>query len=194
MSSTARGTIRNANDYYVTPHWLIREFLPRFMSEHNIDTNIYVYDPAAGGCEKFEASYPAVLKEFGFGQNDNLLTSDIRSDSKAEFVAIDFLEIENRAEEDLIITNPPFDCSVEFTEKALENVVDNGHVVMLQRLNWLGTKKRKAFWDKAPLKHVYIHHKRPGFDPVKPNKTDSIEYAHFVFQKGYQGAVNLSII
>jgi len=67
-------------------------------------------------------------------------------------------------------------------------------VVMLQRLNWLGTQKRKTFWDNAPLKHIYIHHKRPSFTPDKPNKTDSIEYAHFVFQKSYLGPTTLSII
>ena len=156
MSSTARGTVRNANDYYVTPLWLIREFLQRFIPEHNIDVNAPTLDPAAGGCEKHEASYPVALKEFGFDQADDLLTGDIRLDSRAEFTGIDFLEVKDNAVESLIITNPPFNCSVEFTEKALMNVIENGYVVMLQRLNWLGTKKRKAFWADAPLKHIYV--------------------------------------
>ena len=65
---------------------------------------------------------------------------------------------------------------------------------MLQRLNWLGTAKRKPFWDAAPLKHIYIHHKRPGFYPEFPNKTDSIEYAHFVFQKGFVGLTYTEVI
>lgn len=191
MSSTARGTIRNANDYYVTPHWLIREFLERFIPEHNIDVNETLLDPCAGGCDKHEASYPTVLAKFGF---ENITTIDIREDSRAENKGVNYLDTSIPFDIDLIITNPSFEDSVEITQKALSDVKNRGHVAMLQRLNWLGTKKRKAFWDKAPLKHVYIHHKRPGFDPVKPNKTDSIEYAHFVFQKGYQGAVNLSII
>lgn len=191
MSSTARGTTRNANDYYVTPHWLIREFLERFIPEHNIDVNETLLDPCAGGCDKHEMSYPTVLANFGF---ENIITIDIREDSRAENKGVNYLGTSIPFDIDLIITNPSFEDSVEITQKALSDVKNRGHVAMLQRLNWLGTKKRKAFWDKAPLKHVYIHHKRPGFDPVKPNKTDSIEYAHFVFQKGYQGAVNLSII
>jgi len=191
MSSTARGTIRNANDYYVTPHWLIREFLERFIPEHQIDVSLPTLDPAAGGCEKHQASYPTVLKEFGF---NNLSSFDIRADSKAEHIAIDFLAIKDFEDANLIITNPPFDCSIEFTKKALNNVKENGHVVMLQRLNWLGSKKRKSFWNRAPLKQIYVHHKRASFYPELPNKKDSIEYAHFVFQKSYKGSVNLSII
>lgn len=190
MSSTARGTVRNANDYYVTPSWVIREFLERFIPEHNINVNAPTLDPAAGGCEKYQASYPEVLKGFGF---DKVMTADIREDSRAQFANHDYFKATCLGY-NLIITNPPFERSVEFTEKAIKEVNDNGHVVMFQRLNWLGTQKRKPFWDKAPLKHIYIHHKRPGFDPEKPNKTDSIEYAHFVFQKGYKGSVNLSII
>jgi hypothetical protein len=191
MSSTARGTTRNENDYYVTPHWLIREFLEVFIPEHNIDVTAATLDPAAGGCELYEASYPTILKEFGF---DNLASFDIRTDSKAGHIGIDFLALKDFEDSNLIITNPPFDCSTEFTEKALKNVVENGHVVMLQRLNWLGSKKRQPFWDNAPLKHIYVHSKRAGFYPDKPSKKDSIEYAHFVFKKGYIGKPTLSII
>jgi len=190
MSSTARGTLRNAKDYYVTPQWLVAEFLARFVTEHNIDVTKPVLDPSAGGCGNQEMSYPKVLKIHNF---IDVTTADIREDSRAASPNTDYFSHINLGF-DLIITNPPFDRSVEFTQKAIREVNANGHVVMLQRLNWLGTKIRKPFWDKAPLKHVYIHHKRPAFDPEKPNNKDSIEYAHFVFQKGYKGSVNLSII
>lgn len=191
MSSTARGTVRNENDYYVTPQWLVQEFLERFIAEHNIDVNFRVLDPSAGGCDKHEASYPDVLSKIGF----NRLTScDIRTDAKAEFNNVDYLNLDLAPNYELIITNPPFNLATEFTERALTQTKPNGHVVMLQRLNWLGSKKRQTFWDNAPLKHIYVHHKRPGFDPEKPNKTDSIEYAHFVFQKGFCGKPTLSII
>lgn len=191
MSSTARGTIRNDNDYYVTPHWLIREFLARFIPEYNINPKACnVLDPSAGGCAKYAMSYPTILEEFGF---NSISTSDIRDDSLAMYTGVDYLNAQFLGN-DLIITNPPFDCSTEFVEQALKQVNQNGTVVMLQRLNWLGSIKRKQFWDNAPLKQIYVHHKRASFYPELPNKKDSIEYAHFVFQKGYQGSVNLSII
>ena len=94
----------------------------------------------------------------------------------------------------MIITNPPFNVAQEFTEHALEMVKEGGLVIMLQRLNWLGSQKRKPMWQKLPLAAVYVHSKRPGFDPQKPSKTDSTEYAHFVFCKGYELASELFVI
>lgn len=59
---------------------------------------------------------------------------------------------------------------------------------MLQRLNWLGSEKRKAWWLANPPDYIYVHSERMGFKkhltelPAKErNATDSIEYAHFVF-------------
>ncbi len=190
MSSTCRGAERNANDYYVTPHWLIEQFLGRFIPAYNIDLTKPTFDPCAGGCGKYPMSYPTVLTKSGFTQ---VTTADIRADSRAANPSNDYFKSVNFGY-DLIITNPPFDRSIEVAKKAIREVNDNGHVVMMQRLNWLGTAKRKAFWDDAPLKHIYVHHKRPGFNPEFPNRTDSIEYAHFVFQKGYTGLTNLEII
>jgi len=190
MSSTCRGTERNANDYYVTPHWLIEQFLAVFIPACNIDITKPTFDPCAGGCGKHEMSYPTVLKNFGF---TNVTTQDIREDSRAATPNTDYFKFTNLGY-DLTITNPPFDRSVEVAKKAIREVNDDGHVVMLQRLNWLGTAKRKPFWDTAPLKHIYVHHKRASFNPEFPNKHDSIEYAHFVFQKGYTGLTSLNII
>ncbi|MBB1333886.1 MULTISPECIES: SAM-dependent DNA methyltransferase [unclassified Pseudoalteromonas] len=194
MSSTNRGTQRNADDYYVTPHWLIEDFLAAF-AENNIlvcspDENPRVLDPSAGGCEKYPMSYPTVLEKHGFNVN----SWDIREDSRAKDKCIDFLAVKPFAPYDMIITNPPFNKAQEFTEHALEMVFDGGLVIMLQRLNWLGSQKRKPMWQSLPLAAVYVHSKRPGFDPEKPSKTDSTEYAHFVFCKGYENAPELFVI
>lgn len=53
---------------------------------------------------------------------------------------------------------------------------------MLLRLNFLGSKQRKEFWDKFPPKWIYVHHKRMSF--TDNGATDSIEYAHFVWRVG----------
>ncbi|QWF33739.1 SAM-dependent methyltransferase [Pseudoalteromonas sp. SiA1] len=196
MSSTNRGTQRNADDYYVTPHWLIEDFLAAF-SENNIlvcspDEDPRVLDPSAGGCEQYPMSYPTVLEEEGF-----IVESwDIREDSRANLTGVNFLNVPSYESRkyDMIITNPPFNLAQEFTEHALEMVKEGGLVIMLQRLNWLGSQKRKPMWQKLPLAAVYVHSKRPGFDPLKPSKTDSTEYAHFVFSKGYELAPELFVI
>jgi hypothetical protein len=196
MSSTNRGTQRNADDYYVTPHWLIEDFLAEFSENcrFNFDEQAYplMLDPSAGGCDKYEMSYPTVLEKHGFNVN----SWDIREDSRANLTGVNFLNVPSYESRkyDMIITNPPFNVAQEFTEHALEMVKEGGLVIMLQRLNWLGSQKRKPMWQKLPLAAVYVHSKRPGFDPQKPSKTDSTEYAHFVFCKGYELAPELFVI
>ncbi|MDK2597921.1 SAM-dependent methyltransferase [Pseudoalteromonas obscura] len=197
MSSTNRGTERNKEDYYVTPHWMIREFLEATeLGSPNcktvLDLGERLLDPAAGGCEKYEMSYPTVLNQFNFEVD----AWDIREDSRAALTGVDFLKTEGKGSYDTVITNPPFKDSTEFVVKAMEHVRERGLIIMLQRLNWLGSVKRFQFWGTQPLHSVFVHHKRAGFNPEKPNDKDSIEYAHFVFRKGYNNlfAPNLYII
>lgn len=70
----------------------------------------------------------------------------------------------------------------QIIEKALEDVNDNGYVVMLLRLNFFGSNQRKPFWDKQLPVWAYVHHRRFSF--TDDGKTDSIEYMHAVWQKG----------
>lgn len=195
MSSLNRGTVRNADDYYITPHWLIEDFLAAFSENNRFHFSPEEYprvlDPSAGGCEKYEMSYPTVLKKHGF----NVESWDKRGNSRANVINCDFLEVKRLdSPYDMIITNPPFNLASEFTGHALKLVKEGGLVIMLQRLNWLGSQKRKAMWQKLPLAATYVHNKRPGFDPAKPSKTDSTEYAHFVFCKGHELAPELFVI
>ena len=185
MSSTARKADRNPDDYYVTPHWIVEQFLAATMPDAHKPKcpqilGDKILDPSAGGCDKYPMTYPTVLNSMGLGDVE---TWDIREDSRAEKVGIDFLQTQGKGEYSTMITNPPFSLSEQFVYKALEHVSDFGLVIMLQRLNWLGTKKRFSMWHTLPLHSVFVHHKRPGFNPEKPNATDSIEYAHFVFCK-----------
>ncbi|MFK3858580.1 SAM-dependent methyltransferase [Pseudoalteromonas rhizosphaerae] len=185
MSSRNRGTVSNKDDYYVTPHWLISEFLDAVnpASPHAktpLDLGNDILDPSAGGCDKYEMSYPAVLNTHGYF---NVESWDIRTDSRASNKGHDFLSCEGQEQYDTVITNPPFSISQEFLNNALTYVKPHGLVIMLQRLNWLGTQKRFEMWQSMPLHSVFVHHKRPGFNPECPWKTDSIEYAHFVFCK-----------
>lgn len=193
MSSTNRGAVRNKDDYYVTPHNTIREFLAFVRESDACIKKPFFYfgdkilDPSAGGCANYEMSYPKVLEEFDLPAE----SWDIREDSRADKKGINFLDTIGKEEYDTVITNPPFNQATEFVEKALEHVADHGLVIMLQRLNWLGSQKRKQFWQTMPLAGVFIHSKRPGFDPENPNDTDSTEYAHFVFIKNYKLAASL---
>lgn len=186
MSSTNRGYDRHKSDYYVTPQKDVEHFMDYFQSKVlNKDTTFSMselkwLDPCCGGDDNNDASYLEVIKNYY--EPKHLLGVDIREDSKANIIG-NFLEMskEDVGERDIIISNPPFNLATEFIKKGLELVNDGGYVVMLLRLNFFGSKKRKKLWEQNMAKYCFVHHKRISFTK---GKTDSIEYAHFVWKKG----------
>lgn len=90
---------------------------------------------------------------------------------------------------DLIITNPPFSLAQEFLEKSLQ---ESDLVFYLLRLNFLGSQKRKTFFNKVgtPDK-LFILSKRPSFTG---GGTDSVEYAWFCYDKNQIIKTNKNII
>lgn len=97
-----------------------------------------------------------------------------------EFLGHDFGE----RKFDVIITNPPFSLSCEFLEKCQSLLAHDGTLIFLQRVNWIGSKKRVPWWakvgfpDKTP---VLVP--RPKFNPNKKG-TDSCEYCWFAWDPG----------
>jgi len=179
MSSTNRNAIRNANDYYITPKEHIKLFWDNFTTHNNIDPNSKVLDSSAGGDPNHpDMPYPTVLQPHF---NNPIETVDIRQDSSAN-IKKSYLGLTFEIDYDIIISNPPFDLAMEFIQKALKDVKMDGYVIMLLRLNFFGSKKRYAFLQNNMPVQCYVHSKRMGFNPQYPNKTDSIEYAHFVWQ------------
>ena len=183
MSSTNRGYERHKSDYYVTPVEQIVTFLNEFMKDEPDAFNGYILDPCAGGDPKHPMSYPEAMVKVGIDP-DKIFTVDIREDSLAETKG-DYLEMSS-GDFQVIITNPPFNISEQIIRKAMNDVNDGGFVIMLLRLNYFGGQARfKGFWKDVGLpKYAYVHHKRMSF--TEDGKTDSIEYAHFCFQKGYR--------
>lgn len=179
MSSTNRGSDRHVSDYYITPEQTIKDFLDNFLNVALVNRGSYILDPSAGGDEINLPAYPKVLKDYGFY---NIKTSDIREDAKVDNKGVDYLKV-NVEKFDIIITNPPFNLSMEFIKKALDDVVNGGFVIMLLRLNFFGSQSRQKFFKENMPRYCFVHSKRPSF---KKGATDSCEYAHFIFQKGYK--------
>ena len=191
MSSTNRSDARDSHvsDYYVTPKNCIKDFLGNWLadlqSEFHDDSSVADspdkqrwLDPCAGGDINHEMSYPAVLQEeFGVIAD----TIDLREDSLAQKKE-NYLLSEIPKDYDVIITNPPFNIAKSIITKALEDVRDGGYVVMLLRLNYLGSNDRFEFWQNQLPTWIYVHHRRMSF--TDDGKTDSIEYMHAVWQKG----------
>lgn len=216
MSSTNRSKSRESHvsDYYVTPIPDIELFLHEFDKRININWNDKkIVDCCAGGNEEklfslgggiigirelyHPMSYPTAIHNV-FG-NCNVNTIDIREDSLAATKG-DYLTMNVKDyEPEIIITNPPFAIATDIIEKAINDVVDDGYVIMLLRLNFFGSEERKPFFEKYMPEWCFVHRKRMSFvdkkdkvgcvefnkeDKPKKGSTDSIEYAHFVFRKG----------
>lgn len=206
MSSTNRGAQRQANDYYVTPVEPIIHFLGEFYHDLNDplelgryfsvvpNSDLLILDPCAGGDADHGMSYPTALSRFEPWKGHRLQTYDIREDSLAA-VKTDYLAHRIGFTPHLIITNPPFHLAVPIIQKALRDVRDGGMVIMLQRLNFFGSGKRKEFWKTTMPLFTYTFSERMSFETKrscelagkewKPGQTDSIEYAHFVWKKHY---------
>ena len=196
MSSTNRGAKRNKYDYYVTPIIDIVIFLEEFKKKHQeYLTMKNVLDPSAGGDLEREMSYPEAIKVvFPMWKVE---TSDLRHDSKANHTNIDYLTVDindllDGYVPEIIFTNPPFNIAMDFIKKALDDVKDDGLVIMLLRLNFLGSKERNN-WLKTNMPYeIYVHSKRMSF--IENKSTDSIEYAHFIWKKGYKGITKLYLL
>lgn len=181
-------------DYYVTPTREVVKFLRAWQEDLGGVRFMRILDPCAGGDEKSGMSYPAALKETSFAPGAELLTVDVRGDSKAEIKA-DFLEWDGGGYgPDLIITNPPFVIAQDVIRKSLS--LRPAYVVMLLRLNYFGSNKRLPFWRGHMPESVYVHSDRMNFVErltveecralgMKNKGTDSIEYCHCVWKVGY---------
>lgn len=181
---------RHVSDYYVTPIGAVENFLHRL---NEIDSSILsscnsILDCSAGGDKNNAMTYPFALR--GFGKSTD--TIDIREDSLADTIG-DYLEYECKDKYDLVISNPPFNLALEFIQKALDDVKDNGYVIMLLRLNFLeGLKRKDLLWDNIMPKYIFVHSKRMSF--TDSGKTDSVAYAHYVFKKDYTSKSSSMVI
>ncbi len=203
------------DDFYITPRWAIREFLREWNNDTGVPSllaknpAVQVLDPCAGGqpvseveaslcavsgdpeakwAEKVLNSYPFgimpyeyVLREWGIRP----FTLDIRNNSMADFKG-DFLTYRFPSSQkfDLIMSNPPFSLIPEFVNRALNLLPDNAYLVYLLRLNYFGGQKRSEWLRTMMPERCYVHARRISFDPIT-RKTDSIEYMHAVWRKGY---------
>lgn len=186
MSSTNRSKAReeHISDYYVTPISKIEEFLIPFMQlESNIFEGKKILDCCSGGDEENPMSYPVALTRVANVEPGNITTIDIRENSRADIKG-SYLEIDAKDKYDIIITNPPFNISLDVIKKALDDVKEGGYCIFLLRLNYFGSKARKQFWEENMAKYSFVHSQRICF--TSNGKTDSIEYMHLVFKKGYE--------
>ena len=158
MSST-RQPKRKGPDIYPTPRPAV-ESLRSFLIERGaLYTNDRMLEPCRGGGNIID-----VFPEWSWEWCELLEGRDYLNTA---FRAVQF---------DWSITNPGFYLALEFLKKSL---VEADSVAFLLRLNFLGSQKRRAFWQQHPVKTLLVLSERPSF--TVNGKTDSTEYAWFIW-------------
>lgn len=160
MSSTGRGFERIDKDHYPTPIKSITPLIER------IDfTNVKTFLEPCKADGRIGKLVPDNVQKFWCELREG------KDYFKEKFENID-----------LIITNPPFTISIPFLEKSLSEAKV---VCYLQRINWLGSKTRKDFWNANTPDKMFVLSERPQFLKELGIKggTDSTEYAWFIWDK-----------
>lgn len=166
---------RETNDYYATEPKALELLLEKEEFSENI------WECACG-----ERHLSKVLKNHGH----KVFSTDL-IDRGYGLGGIDFLQWDSSYDGD-IITNPPYKYALEFVEKALEVVTDGHKVAMFLKLQFLEGKARRAFFEKAPPRKVYVSSSRlccaMNGDFDKYSKSNAVTYAWFIWEKGNTGA------
>ena len=86
---------------------------------------------------------------------------------------------------DLVITNPPFELGIKFLEKSL---IEAKTVCYLLPLNYLGSLKRKDFWNGNEPNYLFTVTPRPSFSKELSfgnAGTGSNEYGWFIWDSNF---------
>lgn len=180
MSTTRE---RVCNDFYATPPSAVKAILNKITLEGSI------LEPAAG-----QGHISKVLKEYY--PNSEIISIDlIQRENKFDIPiqgGVDFLTYKFDRKFDNIITNPPFNLSQEFIEKALD--LSNSKVIMFAKIQLLEGNKRREMFDNSPLKYIYVFTKR--VNPMRNGEeldekgkpwASRMCFAWFIWEHGYQG-------
>jgi len=166
---------REVVDYYPTPPEATRALLA-----HETFTGT-ILEPACG-----DGSMSRVLAEVG-----DVASSDL-FDHGFGTVGVDFVKSSfDIGAFDNVITNPPFKLAQAFAEKAL--VVAKRKVAMFLKFTFAEGLKRKEFFEKSPLKCIYVFSDRVqltrGGAPME--NSGMICYAWYVWDHNHFGDASI---
>ena len=168
------------NDYYATNPKAISRLLHQKQLPH------VIYECACG-----EGHLSEELKKHGH----EVISTDL-IDRGYGTGGIDFLKVDKLKEDcACILTNPPYKFTLEFIEHSLELLPEGGEAIFLLNVNNLAGKTRyERLYSKGSLKEVFLFPdriacaKNGDFASVS---SSAVNYAWFVFAKGYLGTTKL---
>lgn len=167
---------RPKGDFYPSPPIAVDKLLTK------VNLNGLIWEPACGNgaiCEALKNhGYTNIiatdLYDWGYGQSDKNFLSEPVTDV------------------DVVITNPPFNLSLEFAYRALEATEKKqGKVLMLNRLQWLEGKARGEMYKKTPFSQVLVFSGRlprmHRFDYEGKKSSSLIAFAWYVWDWKHSG-------
>lgn len=182
---------RDADDFYATDPKALGALIE---AAPHIFYPVYslkeiIWEPACG-----TGNLSNYLHEQGY----TVLASDLRDRgcglSGVDFIKADpkklFTETYNHPQ--IILTNPPYSLATEFIEHALEILQDGGMYIALMNITYLSGQKRfERVYSKGVLREVYMFRKRVecwrNNDIEQYRGKSMVNFAWYVFQKGYKG-------
>ncbi len=152
MSATNRGAIRSPKDLYRTP----RHTIQAIVKEISWERVSRALEPCQGDGRIIEECMKVAPHVHWSGYDISEGTDYLETEIPHCFF-------------DLILTNPPFSLAQEFITKARK---DAFCVIMLQRLNFLGSQKRNGWWQLHPVNVLFPLSRRPDFTGEGGDATD----------------------
>lgn len=177
MSATNRNKNKRVeSDFYPTPIKCIETFLNQYKLKHGD-----ILEPSAGN-----GNIVKTLRNYNY--TNHVTSIELKEEEINELKQYsnnvlhgDFLSIDFNKKYKTIIGNPPFSLAIEFIEKCLYLLEEDGELIFLLRTSFLESQKRHKFWKNYPLNGLYVLSSRPSFDG---KGTDATSYAWFVWRKG----------
>lgn len=171
-----KSVLRPMLDFYETPAWAVRAILPHLPAVHE---GTQILDPGCGT----GAILRELVKAWPHAEIVGLEKEEGRY-KECEVQALpvvqgDFLICDDKF--DMIISNPPYVCALEFVQHAISRAPV---VCMLLRLPWLASQRRAA-WHKENPAALYVLPRRPSF--TNDGKTDATDYAWFLWGHAQPG-------
>lgn len=180
MSATNRGTARRPADFYETPAKAVKVLL----EHHRLRGPIL--EPCAGS----GAIVRAIREYYSSRPRLHITAIEIREEERstlqqfAEVHIADFRDWAPNRWYRTIITNPPYSLAEEVLERALLVADNRTEILLLLRLAFLESRKRRDAWQRWPLQRIYVLSERPSFTG---GGTDATAYGWFLFRKGRRG-------
>lgn len=162
------------DDKFYTPSYVIQALL----DHHKLIPPIL--EPAAGELAISQMIEKHINQKVVTNDIDKNMPTDTHRDFLECMFSVSLLDLYPT-----IVTNPPFCLAQEFIEQARRLINPGGDVIMLLKINFLGSTKRVPFWRDNPLYKIIIVTPRPPFK--QGSGTDNCEYAWFIWRDGYYG-------